>query len=191
MCVPRCAQNLSFLLAFHSLVSYSLGSISKMNFCCECWSWYTKYIRDFFFLFTFVLKLLAKFLHMHIHTYIYIDICTYIKPLSKSRYKTFPVSQKAALSQINIYPVKKLLFLFYCHRLVLSVFVLHVYGHTTCTLFCPNFSTWCLPDLSMLLHIAEAHSFSLQCCILLWEYSTIYLAILVLMESWVFPVGSY
>lgn len=103
-----------------------------------------------FFLFVyFCIEIACKiFRYAHTHTQTYVH--TY-NPHLHQDIKHIQHLRKLPCPKSVSTPQRNFSSLVYCHRLVLSVFTLQIHEHTTCTLFCPHFSTWCLPDLSVFL----------------------------------------
>ena len=165
VCVSRCAQDM--LLSFQSyLIPHSLGLL-KLTFAVNG----EANLHNNFFKFIFVFKLFAKF-----YTHTHMCMCVYTHTHTIHQIKTYNISNTAE----NCLASGQYL----CpegtanHGLPLSAFPLHIYGQHALSTFC---SISCLPDLPTYLyshaiftHATEAHSFSLEDCIPLHEYSTIY-----------------
>lgn len=155
VCAPGCAQNLFFCWHSKAQLPIHQDGLLKSTFVvhgeidlCN--------VSDFFFLFTFVFKLLAEFLHM----YKYMHTCNnYPYPIKLPFPKSISTPNVTAILS-SIIMGQFCLFLHYIYMNIQSTLLMSI--------FC---SILCLPDLSMLLHIAEAHSFSLQCYTPWNEYS--------------------
>lgn len=164
VCVQVCIGHASVI---PKLLSSSFIRVIKINFCCQWWSQLIRFLKIYF-----VFKLLTVF---HTYTYVHVCVCITHTLFTTSRYKTFPILQKTVLPQVNTYALKEQLI---TDSFALSAFPFHIHGQCALSVFC---SISCLPDLSTypynhatFTHAAEAHSFSLEGCIPLHEYSTIY-----------------
>ena len=126
------------------------------------------------------LNCLQSFTHIHIcacvYTHTYVHVCIHTHTHTIHQIKTYNISNTAE----NCLASGQYL----CpegtanHGLPLSAFPLHIHGQHALSTFC---SISCLPDLptypyshAIFTHATEAHSFSLEDCIPLHEYSTIY-----------------
>ena len=136
-------------------------------------------------IFSYLLVYYNCLVNFYTHIYTYTYICIHAYNHYQNQYKNiFKVPENLLVPSQYLPPEGNVILSFIITGLVLSVFVLLIHGDTMCT-FLPIFcTTLCLPDLSVLLHRAKVHSFSLQCCIPSFEYSSLFTHSGV-MDNWV------